>query len=290
MSRRCFAQDIHLLVVAGVGGDEEHVEAVQQLVDAVVDAAKKQGVLDGQHHVSRRERRTERRPHEGARHARERDQGVRRHRGARQSRTTRSSCCSSATAASTASTAAFNLPGPDLTRRRLRDAARPLHDAARRVREHREFERRVPRSRSAGRRAPSSPRPRPAANATKRAFPQYFVEALGSEAADRDRNGRVSVQEAFDYAGGKVKAAYEQGGHILTEHATLDDGSEGKLASTLYPGAGAVADARPRRSPTRRCARCSSSATRSSVRSTTCGCKKDSMPAERVRSSSSRSW
>jgi hypothetical protein len=65
-------------------------------------------------------------------------------------------------------------------------------------------------------------------------FPAYFVEALDSEAADRDRNGRVSVLEAFDYAKSKVTAAYEQEGHILTEHATLDDGNDGKFAATLY--------------------------------------------------------
>ena len=40
--------------------------------------------------------------------------------------------------------------------------------------------------------------------------------------------------EAFDYAKAKVTAAYEQGGNILTEHATLDDGAEGKLAATLF--------------------------------------------------------
>jgi hypothetical protein len=65
-------------------------------------------------------------------------------------------------------------------------------------------------------------------------FPEFFVEALSSEAADRDRNGRVSVLEAFDYATAKVKASYEQGGHILTEHATLEDGSQGKFAATQF--------------------------------------------------------
>jgi hypothetical protein len=65
-------------------------------------------------------------------------------------------------------------------------------------------------------------------------FPAYFVEAFQGEAADRDRNGRVSALEAFDYARTKVVASYEQGGHILTEHAVLDDGSEGKLAAMLF--------------------------------------------------------
>ena len=65
-------------------------------------------------------------------------------------------------------------------------------------------------------------------------FAEFFIEALDTEAADRDRNGRVSVLEAFDYAAAKVKTAYEQEGHILTEHATLDDGNQGKLAATQY--------------------------------------------------------
>jgi hypothetical protein len=65
-------------------------------------------------------------------------------------------------------------------------------------------------------------------------FAQYFAEAFDTDSADRDRNGRVSVQEAFDYAAQKVKAAYEQEGHILTEHATLDDSNQGKLASTQF--------------------------------------------------------
>ena len=65
-------------------------------------------------------------------------------------------------------------------------------------------------------------------------FAQYFIEALNGEDADRDRNGRVSVGEAFDYALAKVKQAYDKEGHILTEHAVLEDGTQGKLAATLY--------------------------------------------------------
>jgi hypothetical protein len=65
-------------------------------------------------------------------------------------------------------------------------------------------------------------------------FPGYFVEALTTVDSDRDRNGRVSIFEAFEYARQKVATSYEQGGHILTEHATLDDGSDGKLAATQF--------------------------------------------------------
>lgn len=65
-------------------------------------------------------------------------------------------------------------------------------------------------------------------------FPEFFVRAFGDETADRDRNGRVSIAEAFDYAKTKVTQAFQQKGLLLTEHATLDDGGEGKLASTVF--------------------------------------------------------
>ena len=61
-------------------------------------------------------------------------------------------------------------------------------------------------------------------------FPQYFVEAFTGEGADADRNGRVSVQEAFDYARTKVQQAFEKEGYILSEHATLEDGGAGLAA------------------------------------------------------------
>ena len=69
-------------------------------------------------------------------------------------------------------------------------------------------------------------------------FPEYFVAAYGDEAADRDRNGHVSVAEAFEYAKTKVAEAFKQKGYMLTEHATLDDGGGGQLASTMFLGTG----------------------------------------------------
>jgi hypothetical protein len=65
-------------------------------------------------------------------------------------------------------------------------------------------------------------------------FAEYMVEALEGEAADRDRNGRVSVLEAFDFAAARTKEAYEKAGNLLSEHATLDDGNQGKFAATQY--------------------------------------------------------
>ena len=65
-------------------------------------------------------------------------------------------------------------------------------------------------------------------------FPQYFVEAFTTEAADRNRDGRVSVGEAFEYARNKVTQAYQQNGLLLTEHAALEDGHEGGFAATMF--------------------------------------------------------
>jgi len=65
-------------------------------------------------------------------------------------------------------------------------------------------------------------------------FAQFFAEAFRDTSADTDRNGRISVAEAFEYAKSKAVATYTKAGTILTEHATLDDSREGKFAATLY--------------------------------------------------------
>jgi hypothetical protein len=59
-------------------------------------------------------------------------------------------------------------------------------------------------------------------------FGGYFVDALASEAADADKNRRVSVLEAFNAAKIDVARAYEQRGIMLTERALLEDGGDGE--------------------------------------------------------------
>jgi hypothetical protein len=80
-------------------------------------------------------------------------------------------------------------------------------------------------------------------------FGGYFVDAMTTDAADADKNKRVSVLEAFDYARREVATAYERQGIILIEHALLDDsgdkegtatptvdGKEGRVAALLSLG------------------------------------------------------
>jgi hypothetical protein len=57
-------------------------------------------------------------------------------------------------------------------------------------------------------------------------FGGHFVEALNSEAADADKNKRVSVLEAFLFAKAGVAQAYQREGLLATEHAILDDNGD----------------------------------------------------------------
>jgi hypothetical protein len=59
-------------------------------------------------------------------------------------------------------------------------------------------------------------------------FGGYFVDALTSEEADADKNARVSVLEAFQFARREVARAYESRGFLATEHALLDDAGDGQ--------------------------------------------------------------
>lgn len=86
-------------------------------------------------------------------------------------------------------------------------------------------------------------------------FGGYFVAAFadGEAESDQNRDGRVSVLEAFEYAVAQVARAYESDGRLQTEHALLDDNgdkegtrepdplsasADGVLARTLFISAG----------------------------------------------------
>ena len=59
-------------------------------------------------------------------------------------------------------------------------------------------------------------------------FPQHFIEALDQGAkADNDKNGRLSVWEAFTYASQAVKQAFEKQGTLVTERSLIDDNGDG---------------------------------------------------------------
>ena len=54
-------------------------------------------------------------------------------------------------------------------------------------------------------------------------FAQFFVDALTKDVADTDKDGRVSLLEAFRYAVTETKRVYDSDSRLQTEHAQLDD-------------------------------------------------------------------
>jgi hypothetical protein len=87
-------------------------------------------------------------------------------------------------------------------------------------------------------------------------FGGYFVDALSGEEADADKNRRVTMLEAFQFAKAAVQRAYDKEGLLSTEHAVLDDngdkvgspdpsttGADGKVAALM--AIGSAADAMP---------------------------------------------
>ena len=59
-------------------------------------------------------------------------------------------------------------------------------------------------------------------------FPDAFIRAMTASEADADKNGRISVMEAFTYASRLVAQHYEQAGTMSTERASIDDTGDGK--------------------------------------------------------------
>lgn len=59
-------------------------------------------------------------------------------------------------------------------------------------------------------------------------FPDAFIKAMTASEADADKNGRISLIEAFNYASRLVAQHYEQAGTMSTERASIDDTGDGK--------------------------------------------------------------
>ncbi|MBM3771496.1 MAG: hypothetical protein FJW27_09495 [Acidimicrobiia bacterium] len=226
------AQDTHLIVIAGVGGSEEHTAKFHKWATSVLDTAKKRGVADA--NVIYLGEQADLDPARvKARSTRDSVLKAFNDTAARAKPNDEVFVLLIGHGSFDGRTAAFNLPGPDLTaddyrplleKLRLQRVAfintasssgaflEPLAGPGRTI---------VTATRTGGER--NEPR-----------FAEFFIEAFTGDGADRDRNGRVSVQEAFDYAKQKVTAAYEQAGHLLSEHAALNDGVNGKLASMQF--------------------------------------------------------
>jgi hypothetical protein len=67
-------------------------------------------------------------------------------------------------------------------------------------------------------------------------FPEYFVNAFNDTAADTDRDGRVSMWEAFTFASAGVQQWFEQKAQLPTERPLLDDTGAGVGREAQTPG------------------------------------------------------
>ncbi len=122
--------------------------------------------------------------------------------------------------------AKFNLVGPDLTAAQWADLLEPLQGRLVFVNTapaSHEFLRAMARE---GRIVISATDTASQRYATM--FPGFFIRAFVDAAADLDKNGRVSVWEAFTFASGGVQRAFESQGRLATERALLDDTGDGR--------------------------------------------------------------
>ncbi|MFL5582412.1 MAG: hypothetical protein ACJ8AO_18740 [Gemmatimonadaceae bacterium] len=74
-------------------------------------------------------------------------------------------------------------------------------------------------------------------------FGRYFVDAFATGAGDADKDGRVSLLEAYAFARREVQRYYEGQNALQTEHAQLDDDGDGAASGDT---AGAKDGARAR--------------------------------------------
>lgn len=67
-------------------------------------------------------------------------------------------------------------------------------------------------------------------------FAEWFVKALTEMGADTDKNGRVSLLEAFTYASAGVRRWYDEQNQLPTERPLLDDDGDGVGREAQNPG------------------------------------------------------
>src|SRR5262249_18387288 len=67
-------------------------------------------------------------------------------------------------------------------------------------------------------------------------FYDYFLKALGTTAADEDKDQKISVWEAFKYAVAETERFYKEEGRLSTEHPQIsDNGTEKTDAKAKEP-------------------------------------------------------
>ena len=246
-----FAQGSHMLVIVGLGGDHENAERFHRWASAIVDAAKDRYALPPDAIVYLGEDPARDKARISGRSTREAVDAAVTRLAAQARPGDRVFIVLIGHGASATGEARFNLPGPDLA------AADFGRLAGRFAAQQVVFVNTA--SASGGFVGALAGKDRTVITATRTEgernqtrFGEFFAEALSSDDADMDKDGRVSMLEAFTWARRRVTESYERDGQLLTEHAMLDDdgdgkgtaepgqpGGDGAVARTLFVSAGA---------------------------------------------------
>ncbi|GMR12081.1 MAG: hypothetical protein BMS9Abin29_0268 [Gemmatimonadota bacterium] len=231
---RAEAQSTHILVITGLGGDAAHSETFTNWADRFIDAAVERHRVPAESVVYLAEK-----PDGDARaHARSTGDNVRRavaEISARAEPGDHVVMLLIGHGSYSGGESRFNLPGPDLS---AADFARLLEQLSRQ---------RVAfinvSSASGGFIKALSGENRTIITATKTGlerneafFGGYFVDAFARDGTDLDKDGRISLLEAFQFARQEVARAYQQDNRLLTEHAMLDDNGDAKGSYDAGPG------------------------------------------------------
>ncbi len=228
------AQETHVLVIGGLGGDDAYRERFLEWGGSFVDAATERLGVPRDHIVYLGEK-PEADPRITDRSSRDNVERVFAEIASKAAPGDHVFIMLIGHGSYTSGESRFNLPGPDLT---AEDFALMLDQLV---------EQRVSfanvTSASGGFVTALSGPGRAIVTATKTGmernesvFAGYFISAFTGDGADLDKNGRVSLSEAFEFARTEVAREYESDGRIMTEHALLDDNGDGEGSESLEEG------------------------------------------------------
>lgn len=231
------AQETHLLIVVGVGGEPEYTDAFHEWGAAMFDAARVRNGLPAENVVFLADQ-PQRDPERiSARSNRENIEQALREMAARSRAGDQIFILLIGHGSYDGHDARFNLPGPNLT---ATDFATLLDIFADRtiafVHTGSASGAFVQPLAAPNRAIITATRSGGQNNAT--VFPRFFVEAFAADGADTDRDGRVSLLEAFEYARREVTRFYQDQGRLATEAAVIDDAGTGQGATEIDRAAG----------------------------------------------------
>lgn len=121
--------------------------------------------------------------------------------------------------------AKFNLRGPDLSAAELGEGLKPFRRRTAIINAASSSGPFINKLSAAGRVVVTATRSGYEQNYAR--FGQYISEAIGDAKADLDKDGQVSLLEAFLTASRRVAEFYEAEGRLATEHPLLDDNGDG---------------------------------------------------------------